>query len=236
MPTDSGAPYGTALTTSNQWFDGAVQFRNGGSVTQAAGNTATFNGTLTVNGQSTVGGANSNDLTQTLVPSAYGLIDWNFPYVWATGTAGAVTTAGLLYLTKVPLAGGTKVTNLWFKIATAAATPTTAENFGGIYSASGALVATTADLTTVIGTNTGPIQGALTTPYTVPAAGNYYIGFFFNAATQPVLSTYVGFTAITTSAQNFGSATTGNTTAMPASITMSSNTATNAWVYWAGVN
>jgi hypothetical protein len=251
-------PYGTTLSLANEWVDGAVQYRSGSSLTTNSGSTATLAGTTTVSGALTstgpaiLGGTNVNDLSETLTPSSFGLVDWNFPYTWATGTGSAVTTAGLLYLTKVPMAGGTKITNLWFKIATAAATPTTGENFGGIYSSSGTLLATTGDLTTPIGTNTGAIQAPLTAAYTTTAADNFYIGFFFNASTQPVLSCYTGFVTVTTSVASFGSvttfgntaakypysvsATTGNTTAMPASITMSSNTATGAYVFWAGVN
>lgn len=246
------APAGVVLVESTTWFDGPTVITNsGGSLT--ANGPLTTTGAVNMNGQAQVGGAPANDLGQTLVPSSYGLLDYNFPYVWATGVAGAATTAGLLYLTKIPMAGGTKITNLWFKINTAASGITAAQNFGGIYSSAGKLLATTADLSTVIGTNTGPIQAALTTPYTTTGPDNFYIGFFFNAGTTlPLLNTYVGFTAATTDPPKFGSATTfgntaakfpyvvsataGNTTAMPTSITMSSNTATGAFVFWAGVN
>lgn len=251
MTVGTTAPPGVTLVESATWFDGPTVITNsGGSLTVNGALTTT--GAVSLSGQASVGGAPANDLGQTLTPSSYGLVDYNFPYVWATGVGSAVTTAGLLYLTKIPMAGGTKITNLWFKIATAAATPTTGQNFGGLYSSGGKLLATTADLTTVIGTNTGPIQAALTTPYTTSAPDNFYVGFFFNASTQPVLSCYTGFVTVTTSVANFGSATTfgntaakypyavsattGNTTAMPTSITMSSNTATGAYVFWAGVN
>lgn len=246
-------PAGTSLDLSNKWIDGTYQFRSGSTLQTNTGSTATFSGPLTTTGQTIVGGANVNDFSETLAPSSFGLVDWNFPYTWATGTGSAATTAGLLYLTKIPLSGGTKVTNLWFKIATAASSITTGQNFGGIYSSSGTLLATTGDLSTAIGTNTGPIQAPLTTAYTTTTSDNFYIGFFFNASvTQPVLSCYTGFVTVTTSVASFGStttfgntaakypyavsATTGNTTAMPASITMSSNTATGAYVFWAGVN
>jgi hypothetical protein len=253
--SDAGhlAPPGTTLVLSDQWLDGNTQVRSGGSLTTNAGSTTTFNGALTVAGQTLIGGTSSNDLNETLVPSSFGLIDWNFPYTWATGTGSAVTTAGLLYLTKVPMSGGTTITNLWFKIATAASGATTGQNFGGLYSSTGKLLATTGDLTTAIGTNTGAIQAPLSAAYTTTTADTFYVGFFFNAGTTlPVLSCYTGFVTVTSSVASFGSvttfgntaakypysvsATTGNTTAMPASITMASNTATGAYVYWAGVN
>src|SRR5262249_4077019 len=134
------------------------------------------------------------------------------------------------------------ITNLWFKVATAAASLTTAENFGGLYNSAGTLGASTGDLTTTIGTNTGPIQCPLSSKFVVPSGGgNYWVGFIFNASvTQPVLSCYTGQVTVTTSVANFGSTTTygnvaakypfavsatGTNTTLPASITMSSNTA-----------
>lgn len=251
MATDGSAPPGNVLITSGVYYDGAVQFRNGGSVTQAAGNTATFNGTVNLSGSANVGAAPINDLTESISPSSAGLLAWNFPYAQATGTGSAVTTGGSLYLAKIPLAAGTVVTNLWFSIATAAATPTATENLGGLYTSAGALVASTGDLSTAIGTNTGVISCPLTAAYTVPAAGNYYVGFSLNAATLPVLTCYVAQVTVTTSVVFFGSTTkfgntaakypfaintTGNTTALPTSLTMTSNTATGAYAYWTAVN
>jgi hypothetical protein len=250
-------PAGTALDMRGIWFDGPLQVRSGASLTANTGSTVALNGTTTISGTfsvnpPTINGTSWNDTTEVISPSSYGLIAYNYPYLFATGTGSAVTTAGRLYLAKVPLAAGTVVTNLWFSIATAAATPTTGQNFGGVFNSAGTLVATTADLTTTIGTNTGAIQAALTAPYTVPSGGNYYVGFFFNASTQPVLTCYTGQVTVTTSVANFGSATTfgntaakypfavsattGNTTAMPATITMASNTATGAYTFWTGIN
>jgi len=250
------APYGTTLSLADEWKDGSTHYRSGSKLTIDTNATAVFNGTTTFNGSPSFGAAPINDLTEAISPSSYGLAAFNFPYLYAvngTNTGSALTTAGALYLAKVPLTGGTVVTNLWFSIATAAATPTTGENFGGIYTSAGALVATTADLSTAIGTNTGPIEAPLSTTWTVPSGGgNYYVGFFFNAATQPVLTCFGGQVTVTTSVAHFGSATTFGstaakypfsvsatgslTTAMPTSITMSSNTATGAYAYWVGLN
>lgn len=252
MATGITAPPGVTLVESQTWFDNAVTITNsGGSLTTNGAVTA--NGAVTFNSAVNLGTAPANDLSSAVSPSSAGLLAWDFPYVLAGGTGSAVTTAGLLYLAKVPLAGGTKVTNIWFKIATAASSLTTGQNFAGLYSAGGSRVAVTADLTSTIGTNTGPIQGALTSAYTVPSGGgNYWVGLIFNASvTQPVLSCYTGQVTVTTSVANFGSATTfgqtaagfpfavsattGNT-ALPTSITMSSNTATGAYAFWAGAN
>ena len=245
-------PAGTELVLANVWYDGAVQVRSGGSFATNSGSTTTLSGTVTMPGNATLGAATANDLSEAIAPSAAGLLAWDFPYIQATTNGSAATTAGSLYVARIPLAAGTKITNLWFKIAVAASGITSLQNFGGLYSPTGALLASTADLSTVIGTNTGAIQAALTTPYTTTSSGNYLIGFFFNAGvTLPTLSCYVGQGTVTTSAQLAGSATTfgntaagfpfainttGNTTALPASLTLSSNTATGAYVYWTGVN
>lgn len=258
--TDVGlvAPPGTSLILSDQWFDGNTMVRSGGTMTvasgatmtYAAGSTATFSGTVNM---PSVNGTTANDLSEVIAPSSYGLSAYNYPYLFATGTGSAATVAGRLYLAKIPLAAGTVVTNIWFSIATAASGITTGQNFAGIYSSTGSLLATTGDLSTVIGTNTGALQAPLTAPFTVPSGGNYYIGIFFNASvTLPVLTCYTGQVTVTTSVANFGStttfgntaakypfavsATTGNTTALPASITMSSNTATGAYTVWFGIN
>lgn len=250
-------PAGTELVLSNVWWDGALQVRSGASLTSNSGSTVTLNGTVAINGAgATVGGSAANDLNSAETPSSAGLIAWDFPYAMATqgaaSTGSAAVTGGSLYLAKLVLAAGTVVTNLWFRIATAASGITSLQNFGGLYSASGTLLATSADLSTVIGTNTGAIQAALTAPFTVQTSGTYYAGFFFNAGTtEPVLGTFANQNTVTTGAQNFGSVTTfgntaakfpfainttGNTTALPASLTMSSNTATGAYAYWVGVN
>jgi hypothetical protein len=132
MGTDGSAPPGTVLINSGVWYDGGVQFRSGGSVTQATGNTATFNGTVNISGATSLGGSSIDDVTEAISPSSYGLIAYNYPYLFATGTGSGTVTGGKLYLAKLPLAGGTLVTNIWFSIATAASGLTTAENFAGL--------------------------------------------------------------------------------------------------------
>lgn len=252
-------PAGTSLDLSNKWVDGAYQFRSGSTLQSNAGSTVThagtvsFTGTVNMSNSTNIGGSPVNDLTEVISPSSYGLLAYNYPFLFATGTGSAVTVGGRLYLTKVPLAGGTIITNLWFSIATAASGITTGQNFAGIYNSSGTLLATTADLAATIGTNTGAIQAPLTAAFTIPSSGNYYFAVFFNAATTlPVLSCYTGQVTVTTSVANFGStttfgntaakypfavsATTGNTTALPATITMSSNTATGAYTLWMAAN
>jgi hypothetical protein len=214
----------TNETTSPFQFDGPVNF---GAVSATAQLTATaFN------------------------PASVGLQAWTFPTCFATGVGSAVTTAGRLYLATLNLAAGIQLTKLYFNIATAASGITSSQNFAGLFNATGTQVATTADLSTLIGTNTGYITAPLTATYTVPTAGVYYFGVFFNAGTtQPVLTTQVSEVTVTTSSTVAAgpvataaqypfsvSATTGLTTALPASITVSSNSLTGAYNLWAAAS
>jgi hypothetical protein len=244
VPAGISAPPGVALVESQTWFDNAVTITG-------TGGSLVANGPVTYNGSVSLGGTSANDYNEALSPSSLGLTAWDYPYIFATGTGSAVITGGSLYLMKLPLAGGTPITNLWFKIATAAVTPVSGQCFAGLYNANGALVATSADLASTISTNTGPIKAPLTSVYN-STGGNYWVGLSVNAATLPVLSCYTGFVTVTTSVATFGSATTfgntaakypfavsattGNTTALPASITMASNTATGAYTAWVGAN
>lgn len=238
-------PPGTVSDTANRNFSGAIVIsENGGSLAT--------HGPLTIGGPCTVGGVSLGGLTSQQTPASWGLLAYNFSPQFATGTGGAVTTGGKLYLAQLPLPGGTAITNLWFSIATAAATPTASENFAGLVNAAGQVVASTADLSTAIGTNTGFIKCPLSAAYQTPAnPGPLWVVLLLNAGTLPVLTTYVGQTAATTSAANFGSVTTfGNTaanypyalaassanTVLPSQITMSTNTATGSYVFWAGAN
>jgi hypothetical protein len=252
MGNTTSAPPGTVLNEAPVWFDNTVTVTSTGGALVTNG-PVTYNGVVTYNSAVNNGSIASNDSVSAIAPSSLGLKAYNYPYVWATGTGSAVTTAGALYLAKIPIVGNTLVTDIYIKIATAASGLTSGQNFVGLYNSSGTRVATSADLTATIGTNTGVITCAMATPYTTPSSDYYYVGMFFNAGTtQPVLSAYTGFVTVTTSVATFGSATTfgntaakfpfsvsatgSNTTALPASITMASNTATGAYTLWVGVN
>lgn len=229
----------------------AVNFSNAVTISSAGGS-LTAHGPLVIGGQQTVAGVSAGAWASANSAASSGLLAANYSPQFATGTGSAVTTAGALYLAQLPLLGATNVTNLWFSIATGAVTPTTNRCFGGLYTSAGVLVAKTGDLATPIGTNTGFIKCPLSAVYTVPLPGGiYYAGFIFTASTQPVLSCYTGQVTVTSSVANMGSATTfgntaatypfavsatGSNTALPASITMASNTATGAYTFWAGAN
>jgi hypothetical protein len=188
------------------------------------------------------------------------LVAQNFPTFLATGTAGATATAGSNMLAMLTLAANTTVNNIWINVITAASSLTSGQCFAGLYyvgpvsslpaATTAALVGTTAQLATTVGTNTGFIKCPLTTPYTTASAGAYYVGCYFNGTSTPKMACYSGFVTATTSAgivATFPNTSTSQypfavngtsltTTGMPTSLTITSNSTTNAFCYWAGVN
>ena len=110
------------------------------------------------------------------------------PEVNTTGPA-----SGTLWLQAIFLKAGTVVTNICFYSATTAANTPTNQVFG-LYDASRNLLATTNDdTTTAWGANTFKSLD-LTSPYTVPTTGIYYLGLLVVATTVP---TYKGGAAKT---------------------------------------
>jgi len=110
-----------------------------------------------------------------------------------TETNNAVGTTGQVSLMLIWLRAGTTVSNISVCTATSAAnTPTHAAI--GLCSLTGAVLATSADqLTTAMAANT-LYKIAMTTPYTVPTTGAYYIAWSMTSSGQPTLK---GQTAVT---------------------------------------
>jgi hypothetical protein len=201
-------------------------------------------------GAVTLAGASLSGLASGGSPSQQGLLAWTFPLALASGTASAAAANGLLYLAGMSLPANTTVSNIWLYSQAAASTVTASQNFAGLYSSSGALLAGTAATTLDVPVATaGIVKGPLAAPYTTTASGTYYVGCFFNATTNLKFFTPAGFVTVTTSAtsyQGFGALTaatyqfavngSGLTTALPTTITMSSNTLTGSFAYWAGLS
>lgn len=146
------------------------------------------------------GAANAHQAMAQMVPNDFSLKAWNFPTYLCTGTA-TFSVVGSVYLTALHLTANTTYTNIYVNVLANVGTATTGSNFAGIYNSAGTLVATTGDLSGVLGTGTGN-KGILTFPLstalTPTAGGNYYVGMFFNAsgtASFPVLGGITGQTA-----------------------------------------
>jgi hypothetical protein len=98
----------------------------------------------------------------------------------------AITASGTLYLVAIFLRAGQKVSNIsFFSGTTASGTPT--HGLFGLYDASRNLLASSADFTTEAWAANTIKTKAMTTPYTVPTTGLYYLGCMIAATTVPSL-------------------------------------------------
>lgn len=219
----------------------------------------TVQGTLSapaLSGPTLIGGANASYALSPLGPDGGGLKAWSFPNYLALGTASAVTVQGSVYLAQAHLTAGVSYSTVYVKLQANGGTALAGSNFAGLYNSAGALVATTADLSTALGTNagtTGYIACPLATAYTPPVGGVHWVGCefnFTNAGSYPVFYTMSNFVTLATSAGKtatgiaapngtqpypYSAVATTSGTALPASFALGSAGTTGAYVFWAGV-
>ncbi|QIE02565.1 collagen triple helix repeat-containing protein [Streptomyces phage BRock] len=160
---------------------------------------------------------------QVPLPADIGYLAYSFDPLIADGSVGPV--AGTIQLVRVVLRSPQTITNIVAHVGTAGGTLTSGQNFAGLYDATGARVALTADQTTAWGT-TGAKTMALTAPYAA-AAGYYYVAFLSNGTTPPLFrsKTNLGgdFISGTSPANSFRFATNTTGTTLPASMTLNAN-------------
>lgn len=176
-----------------------------------------------------------------LQPTNFGALEsgykaWTFPAEQVPG-GGTIPGAGAVTLGKVLVNSSQSVSGIALWVATGGTGLTAGQNFAGVYNSSGTLVATTADLTTAWA-GTGWMNHTLTGGPFALAAGSYWVAIMSNAATtRPTFgrganllsgALYNGML----SNANLRFATNGTgTTALPSSITPSSNVSNNV-PYW----
>lgn len=171
---------------------------------------------------------------QNWMPEDQNLISWTQdPSTTAAGQL--VPAAGTVNFARLHVPVATTISNLWLFCSVAGSGLTSGQNFAGLYTSGGTLLSATADQTTAWGT-TGIKTMALTAPQAV-AAGDYLVGFFYNGTTAPTfvrgISQGIVNVGLTSSTARFGTAATGQTTSMPASIgTLASGS--NSW--WIGLS
>lgn len=169
-------------------------------------------------------------------PEDHGYITW-----WADPgqLASSVTPAngaGVLQLVRLHLPAAASVTNVVLFVSGLGSGLTSGQNFAGLYTSAGTLVAATADQTTAWG-STGIKSAALNGgPYSL-SAGDYYVGWFANGSTLPSFlrgaGTVAGNAGLAAASSRFATGATGLTTAMPASAgTLSSASA----AFWAALS
>ena len=171
------------------------------------------------------------------------LIGWAFdPASIANATA---ITAGVAYFVKIPVRRVTSISKVWFHIAAAATGITAGQNFFGLYqqaspgAATAALLASASADTAIA--STGPQPVAISAQTVAP--GYVYACIMVNATGMPTIGRTAGAVGtgnagLTTSTWRFFSNPSGNTTSLPASVTLASNSSSTGSPldFWAAVS
>lgn len=159
--------------------------------------------------------------TGDVTPQDHGLETWTYDPLIPSGTVSA--TNGRVYLAKLMIRRAVTVSKVWWSVTSAAVTPAAGQNWVGIYSSAGTLLASAgvdADTTSV-----GP-KGTSITP-TALTPGFVWAAFLFNAATPvglPRTSTFEGTPNIGLTSTALRSAVNGaGATTLAASINPASN-------------
>ena len=169
------------------------------------------------------------------------LLAWSYDPTIATQTF--LTTAGVLYLTRVVLTGQQTLTNGLIGLSTAGGTLTSAQNWVALYNSAGTRIAVSADQSTAFAT-AGLITAAWTSPVVGAAAGIYYIGVLCNGGTAVTLASgttlkpgnvSLGNAGLTTATSRYLTSGSSQTTT-PASVTLSSASGNVAASIWAALS
>ncbi|MEV5211338.1 hypothetical protein AB0K35_28080 [Micromonospora sp. NPDC053740] len=164
------------------------------------------------------GGASGSQPSQ---PSDRGYLAWTQP-PYAVTAGSVIPTAGVLNLRRVRRVPAGSVSSIVAFVAVAGVTLTAGQCFAALFTASGTRVAQTADQASAwasTGLKVMPLAGG---PYPI-AAGDYYVGVWFNGATGPSLirsgsvSSVVTNAGLTAPSLEAATADTGLTTTAPAS-------------------
>lgn len=147
-----------------------------------------------------------------------GTIAETIPRMLCTEANVAALTSGTLYVVGVFLKAGQKVSNIsFFSATTASGTPT--NGFFALYSVSGLnQLAISANFTTEAWAAGAIKTKAMTTPYTIPSTGMYYLGIMITATTVPTLKGIAAKTNTQLAGSSpilHGTSSTGLTTSLP---------------------
>jgi hypothetical protein len=170
-------------------------------------------------------------------PSLHGLLAWTFDPVAAAATTGPAS--GVVYLFGFIFgAAAQAASKVAVIVNTAGSGLTSGQNFAGLYDASGAKLAETADQSGVWN-STGFKLMSLTSSPTLTYGSFYYLAYLPNGSTVPQLARASGSgTQVTDgnlSAPSLRYCQSGSgVTALPSSIALGSSTALGV-AYWAGV-
>jgi len=192
--------------------------------------------TATAGGSALASAANHAHPVSDFPPSYHGYFAWTQPPKTCSAGQLVPAPAGTVHFARVHLPVAASVTNVVLFCSTVGSGLTSGQCFAGLYNSAGTLIGTTADQSTNW-TSTGTKAMALTGGPFACAAGDYLVGFFYNGTTAPTFLRGLSQSAVNAglSAANslFGTAATGQTTAMPSTLGTLSG-ASNAW--WAALS
>jgi hypothetical protein len=177
----------------------------------------------------------------TITPAYNNLLGWTMSSLEAGSNATLVS--GRLYLFKIMVPTTISVTNITVAISNAGSGLTSGQNFMGLYSSSGTLIGTTADQTTNFSSTGIKVAALIGGPYTITGSSNTFVwvAFVANGTTLPkpigsgigvVGLANLGLTAATYRGAYNGTA----STALPSSITPSSNSSTSNVLVFFGIS
>lgn len=174
------------------------------------------------------------------LPGDSGMLEWNFDPAGASST-GVICVTNKVALARINVRTPITVSNVIFCVNTAGSSLTANQNFVGVYSSAGALLGSSAagSLDSKV-TSTGVITQALASPVAC-GPGFYWVAMMYNGTTPPIVATapnsLVNANAGLTAAFYRWATNGTGTTALPASVTPSSNgTGSGAVAFWVGVS
>jgi hypothetical protein len=174
-------------------------------------------------------------------PSDSNLAAWTYDSIFADASSTTIPSQGVLYLVAMQPRQTFTTTKVYISTQVVGNTATAGQNWIGLYNSAGTLCASKG-IDSVVTASVGLQTITWTTPFTGPA-GLYWVGFFFNASTNPTIDRRA--TPADNQTQNVGLTTTNYrfcqqagpfTTSLPSPLTVSSNSISGSpRLFWSAI-
>lgn len=166
-------------------------------------------------------------------PSLNGMTIWNADPAGING--GTLSVSGVQYMFRLDVKRTVTPTAAYWYHTAAGAGATSSQNYVGVYNSGGTLIGSASIDSKV--TSSGAVSQAITLPAMTP--GTYYGALLWNAGTCPTIAKFSGTVGqinqnVSGATIRFGTNGTAQTT-MGSTVTLSSNTSTNANPYFFGL-
>jgi hypothetical protein len=170
-------------------------------------------------------------------PSSHNITAWCYPPALAVNSAQVLN--GVIYLVRMNIAASANVTKLYWWIGNNGSGPVAGQNEVGLYNSSGTKLAS-ANVDSVI--SSAGLKTTTIASQALSAGSFYWVALLFNASGPPTLTRGSGWTGVEAAANVGLTAATyqfamngSSLTALPSSITPSSNTGTDIAGPWAAI-